>query len=175
MKYFLVILFFHFASFFFGQAIKSGTFKRAEKAFYNDDFEKAKILYEKTIDQKGSCSQCFAQLANIYSNVSNYEEALKKINKALEIEKSAGNPNQSLGYYFSIRSFVFFNLGDLKRAKKDISEAIDLETDNDNYYFMRSLMRRMDGDLRGCCKDLEFAKELGNLKAQEYITIYCSK
>ena len=175
MNYFIFSIFFFSTTVIHSQAIKSNTFKKAEKAYYKEDYEKAETLYYKTIKDKGPCSQCYSQLANIYSNDTKFKKALELINKSIVIEESLDNENKTLGYYFSIRSFIHFNLGDLKKARKDISRAIKVETDNDNYYFMRSLMRRMDGDLSGCCKDLESAKELGHLKAQEYISIYCSK
>lgn len=159
----------------FGQATKSASFKKAEKAYYAEEYSKAKSLYLKTLDSKGSCSQCLAQIANIYNIESNFNEALVQINKAIESENSIPSKEKVLGYYHSIRSFVYFNLGNLNLAKEDISEAIKKESKNDNYYFMRSLMRRMDGDLKGCCKDLESALKLGNTKAQEYLSIYCTK
>ena len=175
MRFLLLILLLQTSILSFSQALKSNTFKKAEKAYYKNDFEKAKELYISTIDTYNDCSHCHAQLANINVNESDFEGALEEINVAITAEKSNNNENGNLGYYYSIRSFIYFSLEDFESSHEDISLAINNDANNNNYYFMRSLMRRMQGDLLGCCKDLEMAKTLGNKKAQDYITIYCSK
>jgi tetratricopeptide (TPR) repeat protein len=157
------------------QIIKNKHFKKAEKAYYNEDYTKAKSLYLKAIEEISDCSLCYAQLANIYNIESNFESAFEQINIAIKYEELNNNNSGNLGFYFSIRSFVQFNLNDLNQAQEDISNAIKLEPNNDNYFFMRSLMRRMDGDIDGCCSDLVSAQNLGNKKAENYLSIYCSK
>ncbi len=159
----------------FSQALTSKTFKKAEKAYYKNEFAKAKELYVNTIETYSDCAPCHAQLANIFANESDFESGLEEINKAIDLEEKNKNEEGNLGYYYSIRSFLYFNLDDFDSSQEDISTAIKNDNKNNNYYFMRSLMRRMKGDIVGCCQDLEMAKELGNKKAEDYITIYCVK
>jgi len=59
-------------------------------------------------------------------------------------------------------------------AITDLDQAILLNKTNPNYFYMRALIRRMNGDEKGCCRDLRKAIALGMESAKVYRENYCN-
>jgi tetratricopeptide (TPR) repeat protein len=148
---------------------------KANTAYNSRDFIKAKNLYVKALSYDSLYVKAYVQLANIAAEQQLFNEAIAYINKALTLESKLESDNVQLAYMYSIRSFCYFNLDKTTESLEDISKAIKLNEENASYFFMRSFMRRMIGDLKGCCLDLKKSADLGNMTATEYLTIYCSK
>ncbi len=148
---------------------------KANKAYEKGDFSKAKNFYKKALSFDSIYVRAYIQLANIAIEEKQYEDGLKLINRAINLEVKTENDELQLAYFYSIRSFCYYNLDKTKESLEDISFAIKLNQENASYYFMRSLMRRMLGDIKGCCQDLKKSSELGNMTADEYLNIYCVK
>jgi tetratricopeptide (TPR) repeat protein len=148
---------------------------KANKAYEKGDFSKAKNFYIKALSYDSIYVRAYIQLANIAVEEKQFEQGLKFANQAIKIEKKTENDEIQLAYFYSIRSFCNYNLDNTKESMEDISIAIKMNQENASYYFMRSLMRRMLGDIKGCCQDLKKSSELGNMNAVEYLNIYCVK
>ena len=148
---------------------------KANCAYEKQDYQKAKKYYLKVLTVDSMYAKAYVQLTNIACENQQFDVALTTINKAISIEKATERNESELAYMYSIRSFCYFNLDKPEESLKDISTAIALNTENGSYYFMRSLMKRMNGDIKGCCQDLKKSLELGNSSASEYMSIYCLK
>ena len=176
MRFYSTLLFIVFALTSFGQ--NSKLFKelsKANKAYENGEWLKAKNSYLNVLKYDSLYVKAYIQLANIDIEEKHYKDALVKLNTSLQIEKKQDNDQIQLAYIYSLRSFCFFNLDNTKESLNDISTAIKLNSENPNYFFIRSLLRRMNGDINGCCQDLKMSAQLGNIKANDYIAIYCVK
>lgn len=148
---------------------------KANKAYEKGDYSKAKNFYTKALSYDSIYVRAYIQLANIALEEKQFEDGLKLTNRAINLERKTENDELQLAYFYSIRSFCYYNLDKTKESMEDISLAIKMNQENASYYFMRSLMRRMIGDIKGCCQDLKKSSELGNITAVEYLNIYCEK
>ena len=144
--------------------------KKLEKA----DTTSALLLYQKALYMDTTLADSYAKISDIYVNQSKYDEALKLLNTGLRITVNVPKDPESISHLYSVRSFLYFNLNKYGAALTDLDQAILLNKNNPNYFYMRALIRRMNGDERGCCSDLRKAIALGMENAKVYRKNYCN-
>lgn len=92
----------------------------------------------------------------------NYADALRDINKALEL-----NPNTALALLR--RGLVYNQLKDYNGAIRDFSRVIEFEKNNAAAYYHRSLSYKRIGKNDESASDLKKAARLGHVQAKKAI------
>jgi len=95
----------------------------------------------------------FEKLGRTQSSGENFPEALRALNRAIELD-----PN--MAHAFNARGYVHLRLRHLDEAAADFSEAIRLSPNYVNAYHNRAVVRRMKGDRGGASEDDLSAAEL---------------
>lgn len=85
-------------------------------------------------------------IADCYSDMGDYNNALEYINKAIERDSSDLN-------YRSSRAEIYYNLNDMKSAYKDLDYCIAQASDASFYYYRRGWYKGLDGDYEGAAED----------------------
>jgi tetratricopeptide (TPR) repeat protein len=161
-------------------------------------YEKAKIDFEKSLELNPNQNLLFAYLAEINIENNNLNEALKNINKGMEM--ASGNEKVKFlnlkGYYFyetndidsSEKVFsdayalddentttllnqaaIMIKKGDYENAVKKCSKAIDIDGTHSEAYFNRGIAYEMLRKTEEACSDWEEAFIMGSVKAEEFI------
>ena len=122
------------------------------------DFSKAKYYLEKALQLDFNNSKVFAALGFIHYKMRNFNESVKALKKAIEIDEGNATAHNSLGYIYADTNmnledavkecemalklvpdyaafldsmgWAHFKKGDIKAAKKFLSEALDKLPDN---------------------------------------------
>jgi len=105
---------------------------RSYKALQNN--EEAKVWYLKAIDEAPYLREGYIELAYLYYEIENYEEAYKYLKLALKIENKS---NSYINEEFAWNSFVYdllsicaFNLGCYEEAVESVKIALDKDKNN---------------------------------------------
>lgn len=172
------ILVFAFSLFIFiGFSYAQGkAYKLVEKGneyFRLQNYSKAEESFNKAILIDSTCVEAYIQKCDIEIQKNKFESALTLIDIARKFAEQKNEKNESIAHIYSVRSFIYFNLNNYKKAAEDMNSAIALNDQNSSYFFMRGLIRRMTNDLKGCCSDLKKASSLGLEKAKESLALYC--
>ena len=146
---------------------------KGDKKLEKSDTTGALILYQKALLMDTTLADSYAKISDIYVYQSKYTDALELLNTGLRITMDVPKDPESISHLFSIRSFLYFNMNKFGAALTDLDQAILLNKTNPNYFYMRALIRRMNGDERGCCADLRKAIALGMENARVYRDSYC--
>ena len=144
--------------------------KKLEKA----DTTAALNLYFKALFMDSTVADSYAKISDIYVAQENYLEALDLLDDGIRVTMAVPKDPESISHLFSVRSFLYFNMNKFGSALTDLDQAILLNESNPNYYYMRALIRRMNGDELGCCSDLRKAVLLGMENAKVYRKAYCN-
>jgi tetratricopeptide (TPR) repeat protein len=147
---------------------------KGDKKLEQSDTTAALLLYSKALSMDTTLADSYAKISDIYVYQSQYEKALNLLNTGLRITMDVPKDPESISHLYSIRSFLYFNLNKYGAALTDLDQAILLNKTNPNYFYMRALIRRMNGDERGCCSDLRKAIALGMESAKVYRENYCN-
>lgn len=147
---------------------------KGDKKLGKSDTTGALILYQKALLMDTTFADSYAKISDIYVYQSKYDKALNLLDKGLRITMAVPKDPESISHLFSIRSFLYFNMNKYGAALTDLDQAILLNKTNPNYFYMRALIRRMNGDERGCCSDLRKAIALGMENARAYKETYCN-
>jgi len=139
--------------------------------------------------------------ARVYFRLEEYANALKDLNKALELNPinfdewdyseratikyflndnigaikdvdEAIKRNPKESRYYSLKASILSNLGDDIGAEKQYDKAIELDPENPNYYISRGFSK-FDTKKTEACADWSKAGELGNYEAYDLIQKYC--
>ncbi len=94
--------------------------------------------------------------------------SLDDFTKCLEI-----NPNEFS--IFKFRGEVYFKLNELHSAIEDLNKAIIFNSNEDNAFLYRALAKINLGLTMEGCSDFSRAAELGNKKAIDLYSKFCSK
>ncbi len=95
-----------------------------------------------------------------------YLDALRNLNRALEMEKS--HPE-----YYLARGKSYYHARTFKYANNDLSMALDLDPKNAEAYYMKGLTAVELGDNEMACFCFERAYKYGKREAFNYIGSYC--
>jgi len=111
-------------------------------------------------------AQAFYLLGNALYQLNQKDEAIKNFTKAIHLYK--GNPD----YYYE-RAICYYDKEQNEKAFSDLCMALDLKPTDGRYYYQRGLVNFSLNKASGACRDFEQAKQLGVLKAEDYIQRYC--
>jgi tetratricopeptide (TPR) repeat protein len=93
-------------------------------------------------------------------------EALPFVNKALQLDKTES-------YIWDTRGEIYYNLGQFQNCIKDMSMAIQINSESENSLYYRGLAKIKLGNNRAGCDDLSLAGENGKKEAYDAIKINC--
>lgn len=119
-------------------------------------------------DPKLVTSQDYLKKGNIQLDLKKYKEALKLLDKAVELDVDNGEA-------YAYRGMAKYNLKDLKGALVDYNKALEIIPDYGEVYDLRGIVKAELGDKTGACEDWNQAFNFGFNKAAELIERYCSE
>jgi len=105
-------------------------------------------------------------LGNSYYHLNQKDKAIEYFTKAIHLYQ--GNPD----YYYE-RAVCYYEKEQNDKAFSDLCMALDLKPTDGRYYYQRGLVNYALNKASGACRDFEHAKQLGVLKAEDYIQRYC--
>ncbi|NSW46240.1 MAG: tetratricopeptide repeat protein [Bacteroidales bacterium] len=111
-------------------------------------------------------AQAFYLLGNAFYQLKQKDEAIKQYTKAIHLYQ--GDPD----YYYE-RALCYYDKEQNEKAFSDLCMALDLKPTDGRYYYQRGLVNYALNKASGACRDFERAKQLGVLKAEDYIQRYC--
>ena len=147
---------------------------KGDKKLEKGDTMLALYHYQKAIAYDSSFADAYAKISDIHISKGHYDRALVLLNDGIRITKSIPKDKATISHLYSIRSFIHFTAESFHLAIHDLDHAILLNTENPNYFYMRALVKRMNGDEKGCCRDLKRAIALGMEAADVYSKTYCN-
>ena len=110
----------------------------ADFNYNNRDWTNAIDYYKKAINLKPNYAQSYLGLAQSYSHINDYQNALSSINKYFSYNK-----NSSLAY--ALRAEYNLNLGNITQAQDDIKKALEIE-ENMTYLLTEAKILYAKGD-----------------------------
>ena len=171
-----IVLIFVFGVFFSLQAQQkvNKLLSKGDKKLAKLDTSGALNLYDKALSVDSACADAYARISDVFISRGNYKNAMELLNAGIRITVDIPKDKKTISHLYSIRSFIYFTAEDFHHAIQDLDHAIILNTDNPNYFYMRALVKRMNGDEKGCCRDLKKAIALGSKAAAVYSETYCN-
>lgn len=150
-------------------AKQSGTyFERATKALLEDnDEQKADELLNLELNSNPQNGQAWYWKAAIYSNHSEYGDALGYINKAIQCLPKSDKAYRAAS--FQIRSSIYLNIKDTIKALSDINTAIKIDKNNENYYYTRACLHMDKNDYKSAEKDFIQILNLNEASSPAYV------
>jgi tetratricopeptide (TPR) repeat protein len=110
---------------------------------------------------------------NAYYNRGNCELALKDFNSAMtDFDKTIKLDPKFVKAYYS-RATVFVSQKKYLEALPDLDKTIELDPTIPNVLTLRGQIRAQTGDKTGACEDFTQAKEIGDSKADKYLSQFC--
>ncbi|HOU98619.1 MAG TPA: hypothetical protein PLP65_07210 [Bacteroidales bacterium] len=113
-----------------------------------------------------SSANAYYYIGNSFFNLSNKLKAIE--NYSISIRLNAGNDE-----CFYERAVCFYDLNEFEKAFFDLCMALDLKPSDGKYYYQRGLVNYALNKSIASCRDFERAKQLGFMKAEDYIQRYC--
>ena len=101
-----------------------------------EDFSKCIDLYLDEIDFEGA-SFVYIVRGVTYRNIGNYQEALKDMNKSIEL-----NPNSAFGY--SNRGDTYYELEDFEKATKDWEKVIEIKSKGESDLWKKEIYEKIN-------------------------------
>ena len=147
---------------------------KGDKKLAKLDTMAALSLYDRALNVDSACADAYAKISDVFISRGNYKNAMELLNAGIRITADIPKDKKTISHLYSIRSFIHFTEERFHRAIQDLDQAIVLNTENPNYFYMRALVKRMNGDEKGCCKDLKKAIALGLKAATVYSQTYCN-
>lgn len=150
--------------------------KPTYEAYYNRGSAKSQLNdnvgaiadYTKAINLNPNFSMAFNNRGWAKFELKNYTAALTDLNKAIELD-----PNNSVAY--DSRQETKFALGDLDGSLSDCDKALELDPECSNALLFKGRIHFKKGNKKKACEYWEQAINLGNEKANEYLTKYCTQ
>ena len=147
---------------------------KGDKKLAQLDTTGALDLYDKALSIDSACADAYAKISDVFISRGNYKNAMELLNAGIRITVDIPKDKKTISHLYSIRSFIYFTSENFHNAIQDLDQAIILNTDNPNYFYMRALVKRMNGDEKGCCRDLKKAIAMGLEAATVYSETYCN-
>ena len=177
-------------------------YNRRGVVYYNaGKLEPAQADFEKAVSMDQQDPVKFVNLANLYSDLEDYQESIEVYTQALEISEDKAEIYNRIGLnYFSLEIFdnakehfskaiqensknaTYYDnrasarnqLMDVSGAIEDYSTSLSLYPDDPNIYLQRGLLHVQQHNKYAGCKDFQKAKELGLEEAQEMMDEHCT-
>lgn len=113
-------------------------------------------------------ADAYYYMGNSYLNLNNKQKAIENYSKSIQLY--TGNAD----YYYE-RAVCYYDLNELDKAFYDLCMALDLKPTDGRYYYQRGLVNFALNKSLAACRDFERAKQLGYIKAEDYIKRYCKE
>lgn len=113
-------------------------------------------------------SQVYLDSGNYYLDKKMYEEAIRSLNKCLEIDD-----NELEAYAY--RAFAFYNLGLLSKSIDDCNHALAIHDGYAEMYNLRGLCKDQTGNREGACSDWHTAYYYGFSDSMRLIKLFCKE
>ncbi|GLB52780.1 hypothetical protein NBRC110019_18200 [Neptunitalea chrysea] len=142
---------------------------KAQLSDYNGaiaDYETLIKLGEKNKGQQYDMATIYNNQAYLYCKLQNFEHAKNLAEKALQL-------NESHWYIWDTMGEIEYNLGNYSSAINALTNAINLNS-NPNSYYYRALSFIKSKQREKGCQDLSIAGELGEKDAISLIKQYCN-
>ena len=166
MKHLLTIIAVIISATSFGQTadeyLKSGIAKHNSK-----DFEGAIKDYNKAIKADKNLRDGYFNRGVCELALQDFKAAKKDLDKTIELD-----PTFVKAYYS--RATVSVSQQQYADALPDLDKTIELDPATPNALTLRGQIRAQIGNKKGACEDFNRAKENGDLKAEKYISQFCS-
>ncbi len=140
----------------------------AKIAAQSSDYEDAKKLYGRAIENDKSNEKLYNERGLAKMNLGDYEGAIKDYDNAIRLH------SKYAGAYYN-RGRAKNKLGDLKGAIEDFDNAIKLNPNDVDAYYKRGCTKGELGDLKGAIKDYDNAIKLNPNDADAYYNRGCTK
>lgn len=111
-------------------------------------------------------ADAYYYMGNSYFNLNNKQKAIENYSKSIQLY--AGNAD----CYYE-RAVCHYDLNEFNKAFFDLCMALDLKPTDGRYYYQRGLVNFALNKSIASCRDFERAKQLGYIKAEDYIQRYC--
>lgn len=147
---------------------------KGDRKLEKSDTTAALVFYNKALLKDSTCADAYAKISDVFVAEGNYDKAKNLLDVGLRITIDAPKDKETVSHLYSIRSFIHFTAENFHLAIQDLDRAITINTNNPNYFYMRALVKRMNGDEKGCCSDLRKAVALGMEAAKVYSETYCN-
>ena len=138
-----------------------------------NDYKGAIRDYDKILNLKDTVSSTLFKYSTVYNNkayclcnLSNYDDALKFSNIALDKDKTEA-------YIWDTRGEIYFHLNEFEKCISDMNHAISIKEDGNSYFWMGLAKLEMNRKEDGCT-DLSKSGELGKKEAYEKIQELCN-
>ena len=130
--------------------------------YYNDNQYARAIDYYKQSNEINPIDQAYYFIAQAYTELGDYQNALANIDEALELDPSDGN-------YMMIKADIFYNNGQNEEAIKTVGDFIEAYPDHYFGYYQRGWYRDMSGDSKGALEDYDMSIALEPTNAYSYM------
>ena len=145
-------------------------------AYYNRAHAKQKQMdYAASIDDyKKAIENKIENIAFVYNemsfsqfNLNDFPNALISVNKAIEADPKFASE------YIVNKAKIEYLLNDYDASLKDYNKAIEGNPKNDMAFYNRAILKLAMKDTADACNDFSKASELGNIKANDAIILFC--
>lgn len=106
-------------------------------------------------------------LAMSYYHADDYQTALAVLNELIEV-------NSENASYFDNRAYTHAAVMDYQNAIKDFSRSIDLYSTDNEIYYQRGLLYKLQNNRFDACRDFETAAEMEHEEAGAELKEYCT-
>jgi tetratricopeptide (TPR) repeat protein len=168
MRHLLIIFLIGISISSFAQETTESLFKKGEQAFKEGNYELTVDYFTKCISKNRNLMEAYWYRGLAYLNQNSTQEALKDINKALELSKSSDKDSQQSLY--SIRAQIFYNTSNYKDAINDYSKALSLNAKNLGNYWSRALCYYYTEEYNKALKDFEQCEKLIDVNDKDNLT-----
>ena len=123
--------------------------------------------YTKSINLDPNFSMAYNNRGWAKFEIKNYAAALNDLNKAIELD-----PNNSVAY--DSRQETKFAMGDLNGSLIDCNKALEINPNCSNSLLFKGRIYFKKNNKSKACEFWEKSMNLGNVKANKYLTQYCN-
>jgi tetratricopeptide (TPR) repeat protein len=135
--------------------------------FLQNEYEKALEYFDKSILMNPKFMMAYSARANTKQILGKRKEALEDYKKAIEL-----NPKFLSALVQA--SNIEAESGNYQNAINYMTKSIEIKPNFSKLYIYRGLFYHSLKDKEIACKDLNKAKEMGEITAQKYLHMYCN-
>lgn len=130
------------------------------------DFKGAIKDYDKAIKEDKANKDAYFNRGTCELALKDFKSAMTDFNKTIEID-----PKFVKAYYS--RASVYVSQERYKEALPDLDKTIELDPSIPNVLTLRGQIRAQTGNKKGACEDFNQAKQIGDKKADKYLSQFC--
>ena len=150
-------------------------FMRGLSKSYLNDRLGAISDYDEIIKREKTATPFNYKMSTVYNNKAYCLVELNKPVKALPFADKALELDKSEAYIWDTRGEIFYKLGEYENCIKDMDQAISINSESNNSFYIRGLAKLKIGKKDEGCQDLSKAGELGKSEAYQIILENCKK